>query len=603
MRFLLSWVTFYFYVGALAAGAPGFDLGRRVVPFKQKRSPFNGILPRSWKRELVPKRAVHLAYGAESYPSTALKFVAHANTPIILLEDIDYLIDTTTCHTQSGQYGAKVELNFRSNDAYLEALSSWSSYPTFILVTSHLTCNLDDRRGAWLITAVEGHKWYPQITLTAESVPLRKMAASFRISHSAHGVSSSWRPPNGLDARFDRVFSIGHDLDLAPRQQLFPLDSRLLQRSTDEVLDSAFSSGIQVFCVNCVSRTNFSVGIEIDVTDLGTKISSAHINVTAQQFEHDIQLEISLDGSVSFTKSVDVIKTALPDLGITIPDIGDIGFFYGGSVNAELDITGGLNFTIGAKTSVPAGATASFVMAGDGNSSATGWDGASFDLIPFRLNSGSFNATAQLSLSPFLEAEITLLKDFSASARIAVDTPQVTASASIESNVNRQCQPIGPNDFEFFSAALKFGAGASLQIQTTTNGSLLPDTDVAIFTHPVNFASFSSPDAPECFIVADDSAADSATLAGQVPSPTGTLRAAAVAVPSFDVRKIEAFFSASGALPTNVNYTQMAQATTIPSNLKAAIDSKVNEAGARSRLPQSLLVLSGVVFGAAACYW
>ncbi|KAJ7508983.1 hypothetical protein B0H11DRAFT_2217389 [Mycena galericulata] len=326
-----------------------------------------------------------------TFPSTVLKFTAYAETPIVLLENIDYLVYTITCHSISATSGGTVvELNFRSDDTYAEALASWSSHHSFVLVTSHLTCNLDDRRGAWLVTS---------------------MGASFRISHSATSVSSSWRQPRALDARFDKVFDFGHDLDLAPRQQLFPVDATLLQQrsSSDVVLDVSGTGGLQVFCVNCVSRTNLSVGMELDFADLGTSISAAHINVTVQQFEHDIQLEISLEGAVSVQKSVDVIRTPLPDLGIDIPDIGSVGFFWGAAVEASLDVTAGLNFTIGAKTSIPAGAAATFVMVGNTSSSVTGWDNSTFDLIPFRLNSGSLNATAQLSLSPFLDAELSLL--------------------------------------------------------------------------------------------------------------------------------------------------------------------------------------------------
>ncbi|KAJ7450687.1 hypothetical protein B0H11DRAFT_2076875, partial [Mycena galericulata] len=421
------------------------NVDRRLVPFKTRRS--SSIRPRSWKRELVPKDTVDLEYGLEmaTFPSTALKFTAHAETPIVLLEDIEYLVDTITCHPVSESSGGTVvELNFRSDETYAEALASWSSYQSFVLVTSHLTCNLDDRRGAWLITSVTGATNYPQIRLTAQSIPLRQMGASFRISHSATGVVSSWRQPRALDARFDKVFDLGDVLDLAPRQQLFPVDSSLLQQrsSSGAVLDVSDTSGLQVFCVNCVSRANLSVGMELDVGTLGTSISAAHINVTVQQFEHDIQLEISLEGAASAQQSVDVIRTPLPDLGIDIPDIGSVGFFWGASIEASLDVTGGLNFTIGAKTSVPAGTAATFVMVGNTNSSATGWwDASTFDLIPFRLNSGSLNATAQLSLSPFLDAEISLLKELSADARLAINTPQLTASAVIHSNVSNQCQP------------------------------------------------------------------------------------------------------------------------------------------------------------------
>ncbi|KAJ6571002.1 hypothetical protein DFH09DRAFT_1277570, partial [Mycena vulgaris] len=110
-------------------------------------------------------------------------------------------------------------------------------------------------------------------------------------------------------------------------------------------------------------------------------------------------IEISLDGNVSFHQAVDVIRTPLSDLGFGLHDIGEVMLFYCGTMNAGLDITGGLNFTVGAKTSVPAGATATFVIIGDANSSATGWEASSFELIPFRLNTGSFNASAQLSLA------------------------------------------------------------------------------------------------------------------------------------------------------------------------------------------------------------
>ncbi|KAJ6546044.1 hypothetical protein DFH09DRAFT_653216 [Mycena vulgaris] len=108
-----------------------------------------------------------------------------------------------------------------------------------------------------------------------------------------------------LDALFDEshLFDFGHVLPLFPRQQLFPVDLALLQRSTEtEALDVEATAGVQVFCVDCVSRTNYSVGI-MEVSGSGLKVEAAHINVTVQQFEHDINLEISLDGSLSLHKS------------------------------------------------------------------------------------------------------------------------------------------------------------------------------------------------------------------------------------------------------------------------------------------------------------
>jgi hypothetical protein len=37
---------------------------------------------------------------------------------------------------------------------------------------------------------------------------------------------------------------------------------------------------------------------------------------------------------------------------VQIPDIGSIGFFFGGAVRSELEVTVPLNFTVGAKAKV-----------------------------------------------------------------------------------------------------------------------------------------------------------------------------------------------------------------------------------------------------------
>lgn len=195
--------------------------------------------------------------------------------------------------------------------------------------------------------------------------------------------------------------------------------------------------------------------------------------------------------------------------------------------------------------------------------------------------------------------------DISADARIYVNTPHVSAAASIKTNVNRECQPIGPEDFESFSAALTFGAGINFTIQATSDGDLLPDEDVDLFTRGAALGDLPTIDSPACFIVADDNtASNTITLVGQVPAATGTLIAAAVAVPTFDVSKIEAYYSAHGALPTNVNYTQMAEATPIPADLQKAVskaagngDNKTTSNGdiLSSTGSKGILVLSSVI--------
>jgi hypothetical protein len=162
MLFGVPAFLFLFAVSGLVAGEPA-----QLVPFRARSS--RSLQSRAWKRELAPKDVVDLHYGPSesrflsfhfmqndrlldmaAVPSTSLKFAAHPGTPIVILEDIDYVLDSIVCHSSSDTTRTEVELNFRTEEVYIAALTLWSTYPSFILVTSHLTCNLDDRRGAWL---------------------------------------------------------------------------------------------------------------------------------------------------------------------------------------------------------------------------------------------------------------------------------------------------------------------------------------------------------------------------------------------------------------------------------------------------------------------
>lgn len=74
--------------------------------------------------------------------------------------------------------------------------------------------------------------------------------------------------------------------------------------------------GLQVFCVDCVSISNFSVGIEMNFT--GLSITKAYINVTVDDFQHNIKLEFSMNDTAQYQKTLDVLLLAIPDLGISV---------------------------------------------------------------------------------------------------------------------------------------------------------------------------------------------------------------------------------------------------------------------------------------------
>jgi chromosome condensin MukBEF MukE localization factor len=68
----------------------------------------------------------------------------------MVLEEIDFLVETIVCHITLGSEDSVVEIIFTSEDAYAAIFATWSSLSEFILVTSHQSCNPNDQRGAWL---------------------------------------------------------------------------------------------------------------------------------------------------------------------------------------------------------------------------------------------------------------------------------------------------------------------------------------------------------------------------------------------------------------------------------------------------------------------
>ena len=199
---------------------------------------------------------------------------------------------------------------------------------------------------------------------------------------------------------------------------------------------------------------------------------------------------------------------------------------------------------------------------------------------------------ATLSLSPYIELAALVGSSVGVQARITEQFPQLYVNASLVSAVNRDCSPAGDNDFESFETAFVVDAGldlttmASIKVDlgiVTGIGGLPNDWEKEIYT-------FNDPLMHQkCAIIADDGAGAKFpkreleqrdnSLSKLMPAATGTLVPAASAVPTFDVNKIESYYSANGHLPTNVNYAQMMKATTVPDNIKKAVQDAAKKNG------------------------
>ena len=205
---------------------------------------------------------------------------------------------------------------------------------------------------------------------------------------------------------------------------------------------------------------------------------------------------------------------------------------------------------------------------------------------------------ASVSLAPFLELGVTVGGSSDGfNARITQRVPELYVNASEVSAVNRDCSPVGDNDFESFAIAFIVDLGMNL----TTIASI--DLDLGVLSKLVSglndswekiIYNFNEPlMAQKCAIIADDGGpvinarrqleGRDNSLSSLAAAATGTLVPAASALPTFNIPKIESYYSANGHLPTNVNYGQMMEATTVPDNIKKALQSATKSSGGQKR--------------------
>lgn len=203
--------------------------------------------------------------------------------------------------------------------------------------------------------------------------------------------------------------------------------------------------------------------------------------------------------------------------------------------------------------------------------------------------------------------------DLGAALRLITNVPKLITAASLRATVNRDCQPIGDNDFESFGIAYELSAGMELSMEAQfviEKGFFVGDDvpsnyDTTIFNKDIPFAPALGANKTSCFVLSDGEQAVTGddgmqTMVSGVPGTTGTLVAAASAIPTWDLPKIQSYYSSHSQLPTNVNYAQMAQATMVPAPIKSAVSVT---AAAQAASASASKAAAGNKNGAASLKW
>uniref|UniRef100_A0A8H7XMU7 Gpi anchored protein n=1 Tax=Psilocybe cubensis TaxID=181762 RepID=A0A8H7XMU7_PSICU len=558
----------------------------------------------------LPKRTAVFEYGhgVHSTSSATVSFDSSKTYPIVSVPSFDDLLSSIHCDTVE-ELDTTISLKFISKEAAAVASQTWDSYHRFHLVTSHNGCNSEDALGAWRVHTMEISNGDNGVNLFAERIALHQLG-SYDVSIVGHELSSGWRPQTSSYGRYDRrkTFEPTLSKDLSGTQ-ILSLDSANLP---DDLGSKIANAKLDLTCTQCTFEFDFTVDVNASVSD--HNITALSVSTTVNSFNQAILLGLSLGvGPLTFSHELDMFN--LPLAPLEIRDLFNIGPEVGISAGIDLDISASAQFSLGAKATIEPGAFASFDFLTT-TESDEGWDSFQLQPIPLRVEGGQLNASLSANISPFIGIGITLPVNTDeplVEVRISQEGPAIVFASNMTAAVNRQCEPVGSNDFESFGTAYQVTGDLKFATHVGIVGTLandLPDCndvfehgDIQLFNH-----TGSSGDKP-CFVVVDDGNTTTATSkngALQTPAPTGTLMEAALAVPTFDVPKIVSYFSQNGQLPTNVNYAQLVQATTIPDSIKApvqkAAQSQTKTSGSVDRMGltrYSIVAYSLIIFASA----
>ncbi|KAF9478374.1 hypothetical protein BDN70DRAFT_895781 [Pholiota conissans] len=511
---------------------------------------------------------------------------AHSERPILLLEEMG-LLHSVVCQAST------ITLVMPSGEIANTTLMAWApnGRTAFNIITSHPGCNAANERGAWSVSFIKPHG--RSIILFVSALPLHEVGRTFDISFRHSSLGGYWGTPmqTSTDATlverdFGSTSNPSYDKDLSGTE-IFPgnssslgLASDIIQHLTPGYTRQLTGASVEITCAECVSHFNFTIGVDFTFTAGIGNVSTALMFATVNRFEQSVFLDIKVGGDLQVDFEFDLIK--IPIEGFQIPTLFAIGPFIGLGVQFNFTLTGEVDLKVGANASIPANANANLDLINPSNSSANGWDGISFQMIPLRLDGGAPNFTIGAAVAPFLEFEITVggggitqgtnSTEVGLEARLTQTTPAIEFDFVTHSNVNSACEPAGDADFSFFSNA--YTVDSSLGLLTAAGVQL---NDAGVFENlGLDFATSwsktlfqynsrlplsgkQSDSNQTCFVLAEDAGSASATRANldaspsQHPAATGTLLAAASAIPTYDISKIQSYYDSHGhTLPPGI---------------------------------------------------
>ncbi|KAL9043523.1 MAG: hypothetical protein Q9214_003295 [Letrouitia sp. 1 TL-2023] len=448
---------------------------RRLVAAQTKSS----ISARSIENALKYDHELH--YVDESAPCHPQKLAAQvkfsSKTPILALEEIEHLLEDVSCRDSS------IALRFTSLDALNIAHAELGKHDSFVIITSHATCNNEGERSPHRVSGFSKKESRLSLTLSTTQSEWKHTMHTIKVDFGRTDADYNVRTHSRKQKRQDAASTTGEpsaaisfpvpsasatagpegtpqdlgfnytDTTILPPQ--FPgadninIEGVLLIRERSP-------PGVNIKCKNCtLSGTidlfggSFSVqsNESADVMDF---IEDGFIELQANNLAAYMEFESNVQPSDGREFTIPFPEIGIP--GFQIPGIGVVGPIFnprvaiGAEISAQLDFTYGFQLTlIWVLSTLKVPNNSSIIIAvgaSTENSSIQGFPDAKIDALPFQASVQSVALTIFAAFSPQLLLGISLLGNTeNAGAGVFFTLPRVSATVSQVTQVNSKCEP------------------------------------------------------------------------------------------------------------------------------------------------------------------
>ncbi|KAL8633735.1 hypothetical protein Q9189_000471 [Teloschistes chrysophthalmus] len=351
---------------------------------------------------------------------------------VVLMERFEPLTSAVDCNGDDGN----MSLTFKSKDAFKHAVDTWNFInkapeKKFLLIANHDGCGPNDERQPYLITKVEEDEAKLTTHLTAQKAPWSEIAGSYDLDFGRAIPTNKTVQRRGLGFFKDLLTG---DSDTS-KSASFPLSVGTPGVSTAIVSTSVFSLN----CLDCYVTGSFEVTGHLSIKDY--HLQDFTLSGAPQDFAAKLELGTTIAApyspdSLSYNKTL--FEAPIPDAGISVPGIFSLGAIVSYDIGVSTTFRGSASMNFGLTASLPNTAVAIADFQNPTQSSATGFDGGSFD-PSFDLTALSASVTVAAFSQPKLSFGVDITGIGHLDVAFALKLPLVEATVAAAYNQSGLC--------------------------------------------------------------------------------------------------------------------------------------------------------------------